>query len=136
MVYIIVQLRKATGKIVKKFEEADVITNIERPVHRRFARSAEIIAIVSETFAEDPNVSIPRSSQEFGLFYSTLWRILHLDLHQHPYKVQLTQQLKSADHSQRRRYVQWSEIFRTEFSSGIKHILHSVGMLRILTILK
>ena len=39
---------QAIGKIVKKFEETGVITNIERPVHHRFARSSENIAIVSE----------------------------------------------------------------------------------------
>ena len=33
--------------------------------------------------------------------------ILHLDQHLHPYNVHLTQQLKPADHSQRRRYVEW-----------------------------
>ena len=44
---------------MKKFEETGVVTNIERPVHHRFARSAENIAIISESVAEDPNVSIP-----------------------------------------------------------------------------
>ena len=52
---------QATGKIVKKFEETGVITNSEKPVHNRFARSAEKIAIVSESVAEDLNVS-----QELG----------------------------------------------------------------------
>ena len=70
---------QAVGKIVKK--ETEVVTNIERPVHHPFARSAEI---VSESVVEDPTVSIPRHSQELGLFYGTLWRILHLDLHLHP----------------------------------------------------
>ena len=74
-----------------------MVTNIERPVHHRFARYAENIAIVSESVAEDPNVSIPRRPQELGLSYGTLWRILHLDLHLYPYKVQLMQQLKPAD---------------------------------------
>ena len=59
-------------------------------MHHRFARSAENIAARSESVAKDPNVSIPRRSQELGLSYGTLWRILHLDLHLHPYKVQLT----------------------------------------------
>ena len=54
--------RQAVGKIVKKFAETGLITNIERPVHHRFARSAENIAIVSESLAEDPNVSVPRRS--------------------------------------------------------------------------
>ena len=44
---------QAIGTIVKKFEETGVVTNIERPVHHCFARSAENITIVSEGFAED-----------------------------------------------------------------------------------
>ena len=51
-------------KIVRKFEETGVITNIERPVHHRLSRSAQNIAIVNESIAKDPNVSIPRRSQE------------------------------------------------------------------------
>ena len=69
--------RSTIGKIVKKFEETEVVTNIERPVDHRFARSTENIAIVSESIDENPNVSIPHRSQELGLFYGTLWRILH-----------------------------------------------------------
>ena len=49
---------------MKKFEEAGVVTNIERLVHHRFFRSAENIAIVSESVAEEPNLLIPRRSQQ------------------------------------------------------------------------
>ena len=56
--------RQAIGKIVKKFEEIGVVTNIEMPVYHRFARSSENIAIVSANVGEDPNVSISRRSQE------------------------------------------------------------------------
>ena len=45
---------------MKKYEETEVVTNIERPVHHRFDRSAENIATVSESVAEDTNVSIAR----------------------------------------------------------------------------
>ena len=55
------------------FEETLVATNIERPVHHRFARPDENIAILSESVAEDPNMSTPRRSQELGLSYGTLW---------------------------------------------------------------
>ena len=58
-------------------------------MHLRIARSAENIAIESGV-AEHPNVSIPHHSQELGLSYSTLWHILHLDIHLHPYKVHIT----------------------------------------------
>ena len=73
----------------------------------RFVRSVENIAIVSKSVAEYPNVSILCRSQELGVSNGTLWYILHLDLHLHPYKVQLKQQLKPADHSQHREYVEW-----------------------------
>ena len=51
---------QASSKIVKKFEEIGVVTNIKWPIYYRFARYAENIAIVSESFAEDPNMWIPR----------------------------------------------------------------------------
>ena len=45
-----------------------MVTNTERPVHHRFARSAEN---VSESVAEDPNMSILRRSQEsYGVFFA------------------------------------------------------------------
>ena len=57
---------------MKKFEETKVVANIERPVYCRFAGSAENIFVVSESVAENPNVSISRRSQELGLSYGTL----------------------------------------------------------------
>ena len=53
---------QAFGKIVKKFEDTGVGTNIETSVHHSFAWFAENIAIVSESIAEDPNVLIPSRS--------------------------------------------------------------------------
>ena len=55
---------------MNKLDKTGVVTNIERPVHQRFARSAENMANVS--VAEDLNVSIPRRPQELGLSYGTL----------------------------------------------------------------
>ena len=88
--------------------------------------------------AEDPNVSIPRRPQQLGVYYGILWRSLHLGRHPHPYKVQLMQELRPADHSQRRRYMEWV----LEQQTVMKHISHSVvtlinkivvyGVLRIL----
>ena len=62
---------QAIGKIVKIFKETAVVTNIERPVHYRFGRSAKNIAVVSESVAENPNVSIPRRSPGIELSYGT-----------------------------------------------------------------
>ena len=44
---------QAIGKIVQKFGESRVITNIESPNHHSFASSDENIAIISESAAED-----------------------------------------------------------------------------------
>ena len=51
-----------------------MVTNIERPVHHRFARSAENITIVSDSIAKDSNVTIPRRSQKLERSYGTLRR--------------------------------------------------------------
>jgi len=45
--------------------------------------------------------------QEFGLSATSTWRILRRDLGLHPYKIQLTQELKVNDHRQRRVFVDW-----------------------------
>ena len=37
--------KQAIEKIVKKFEEAKMVTNIDRPVHHHFVHSAEMIAL-------------------------------------------------------------------------------------------
>ena len=74
---------QAISKLMKKFEETGVVTNIKKPVHYRFARFAESVA-------KDPTVPIPRRSQELELPYGILWHLMHLDLHLHRYKVQLT----------------------------------------------
>ena len=62
---------------MKKFEETGVVTNIERPVHHRFVRFANNIAIVNESVAQHTNVSIASRSQELELSYGMLWCVLH-----------------------------------------------------------
>ena len=93
---------QAIGKIVKKFKETGVATNIESPVHHRFTRSAENIAILSER----PECVNSSSYSGIRTVLRHIMAFFHLDLHLHPFKVQLTQQLKSAKNSQRRRYVE------------------------------
>ena len=100
---------------MKKFEKTEVVRNIKGPADYCFAPSAENIAIVSKSAAKDSNVSIPRRHQELGLPYGTLWRILHLDLHLYPYQIHLTQQLKPADHSQRREWVLAQQAVNDQF---------------------
>ena len=81
-----------------------MVTNIERRVHHRFARSADNIAIVSESVNEGPNMSISWRSRELGLSYCTTWNVCMNNR-------------------------QWTAMLRTKFSSAMKHILDSVGIL-------
>ena len=46
-----------------------------RLIRPRTARTVENIAAVNESFAEDPEESIRRRSQQLGLSYSTTWAI-------------------------------------------------------------
>lgn len=54
-----------------------------------------------------PDKSIRRRSQQLGIGVSSLQRILKNDLHLHAYNVQLTQELKPADHAKRRAFADW-----------------------------
>ena len=80
-------------RLMAKFESTGSINNQSTPICRRNARSAENIAAVRESIRENPRRSISHRSQELGLSTST-WRILRRDLGLHPYKIQLTQELK------------------------------------------
>ena len=46
-----------------------------RPIRPRTARTIENIAAVNESFADDPEESIRRRSQQLGLSYGTTWAI-------------------------------------------------------------
>lgn len=66
--------------------------------------STEHIVAVTEIIEGDLNLSITRCAQYLDLSYGTLWHIFHLDLQLHSYKVQITQELKAADHTVQRTY--------------------------------
>jgi hypothetical protein len=99
--------RSAIVKIIKIFEQTGFVTNQKKSGRPRTARSTENLHAVEESVDNDPGMSIPRRSQQLNISTSSLHRILHLDLHLHPYKVQLTQELKPADHLQRRAFSNW-----------------------------
>jgi len=89
-------------RLVAKFESTGSINNQLTPVRPRNAKSAENIAAVRESVRENLRRSISRRSQELGLSVTSTWRILRRDLGLHPYKIQLSQELKVNDHRQRR----------------------------------
>ena len=94
-------------RLVNKFESTGTVTDTTVPVRQRNARSEANIAAVNESVRENPNLSISRRSQELGLSQTSTWRILRKDLGLHPYKIQLTQELKPNDHSLRREFADW-----------------------------
>lgn len=95
-------------RLVAKFELTGSVNNQSTPLRQRNARSAENIAAVRDSVQENPKQSIPRRAQELGLSKTSTWRILRRDLGLHPYKIQLTQELKANDHRQRREFAQWA----------------------------
>lgn len=86
--------RTAIVNLINKFERLGQVSDVKTPTRARPARSAENIAAVAESVAENRGLSISRRSQELGISQASLHRILHKDLGLHAYKLQLTQELK------------------------------------------
>ncbi|CAK9834549.1 hypothetical protein ANTRET_LOCUS11064 [Anthophora retusa] len=99
---------RSIQRIIAKFEQSGSVTDRAVPLRRRNARSKENIDAVAESVSEDPNLSIPHRAQAVGLSATSTWRILRKDLGMHPYKIQLTQELKPQDHQARRTFTDWA----------------------------
>ncbi|KAJ8981353.1 hypothetical protein NQ317_002891 [Molorchus minor] len=95
-------------RLAENFGHTGSLSNKSTHVHRRGAQSEVNIAAVSQSVRDDPNLSIPRRSQELGLSQTTTWIILYQDLHLKPYKVQITQELKANDHHLRQNFANWA----------------------------
>ena len=87
-------------RLVAKFGTTSSVNNQPTPVCQRNARSAENIAAFRESVQENPRQSIPCRAQALGLSQTSTWPILRRDLGLHPYKIQLTQELKFNCHRQ------------------------------------
>ena len=99
--------RTAIQKLVEKFELLGQVSDVKNKTRARRSRTTENIAAVAQSVEENPGLSIPRRSLELGIPQTSLHRILHKDLGLKAYKVQLTQELKPADHQQRRVFADW-----------------------------
>lgn len=99
--------RSAVENLIKKFERTFSLKDEKSLGRDRPGRSAENIAAVSASVTEHPNTSIRHRAQELNIHRSTLQGILKKDLHLYAYKIQLTQELKPADHGQRRNFANW-----------------------------
>lgn len=105
--------------VVHKFEQTGSVQDVKPPTRLRTGRSAENIAAVRENVLAVPETSIRHRSQELDLSYSTTQRILTKDLHLHAYKIQITQELKPADHLKRRVFANWMREKDADFSKKI-----------------
>lgn len=65
------------------------------------------IAVVSDSVIESPSKSIRHHFQQLGIAVNSLQRVLKNDLYLHTYKMQLTQELKPADHTKQRAFPNW-----------------------------
>lgn len=81
---------RETGSVVKK-----------RPVGARPIRSPENIEAVRQSIAQSPQRSARKHAAALGLSSRSLRRILHDDLHLHPYKLAIGQELSERDFNSR-----------------------------------
>ena len=86
-------------RIVEKFYETGSVLDRERREYSRSGRSEKHIDMVRESVAEGCQISICLRSQQFWVNETTTWRIMWMDFALKAYKIHLTQQLKSEDHS-------------------------------------
>ena len=64
-------------------------------------RTPQNIDAVRASFEEIPRRSAVRHSKKLGLLESSVRRILHVELHFHPYKIQVVQTLEEGDAAKR-----------------------------------
>lgn len=90
--------------LINKFEEHGTVTDTAKPGRPKNVRSPTNISKVLESAQDNPGMSIRRRSKELDISQTSLQRILKLDLHMKPYKIQLVQELKVTDHQNRFNY--------------------------------
>lgn len=86
---------------VRKFEETGSTLNKRVPGRRRSARTDENIERVRASVRQQPNLSTRKRAAALNVTRSSVLRILHKDLHMHPYKIQLVHELKPTDPANR-----------------------------------
>lgn len=93
---------------ITKFRTQFTLLDIHPSNIERRARTEQNIAAVAQSVRENRQQSIRRRSQQLGLSYGSLWRILRKDLGLKAYKIQLVQELKPPDLRLRRVFSEWA----------------------------
>lgn len=88
---------------VQNFEETSSTTK-KKPGRPKSVRTPENIERVRVAIGRSPRRSARRHSTTLQISTRTVRRILHNDLHHHPYKIQIVQALNEADYATRRRF--------------------------------
>ena len=105
----------AIRAIVKELRTKFTLLAIKSPTRLRRVRTQENIAAVSASVNDDHQLSIRRRWQQLDLCYSTTWKILRQNLGVKPFKMQLAQELKPNDLTQRRIFGEWALGLRSTF---------------------
>jgi len=101
-----VPTRTTVYRILCHFEEKGTVADSPKPGPSCIVTTSKNIEAVRVSVSKSPSTSICRRSQELQISPNALWRIIHMDLHLFPYKIQLTQQLNLQDHSCRQEYAE------------------------------
>lgn len=95
---------KTIRLLVGKFSESGSVATSRPKIKPRPRRSNEVIRAVRADVADSPGTSYRRRAQQFGLSPTSMWRILKVDLHFFPYKMQTTLKLLPVDKPRRIQY--------------------------------
>ena len=93
--------KKTIRAVVAKFGETGSVRDRSKTGRPRSARNPENIERVRESLNDVPSTSTRRRSNELELTRTSLRRVLKLDLHFFPYKIQLCHEIKPRDKQQR-----------------------------------
>lgn len=95
--------------LVQKFEATGIL--LDAPRTGRKSLEEERVEAVSAALVSSANelgsTSVSRLSGETGIPRASVWRILHHQLHLHPYKLQLHQEITEVDKVARREFAAW-----------------------------
>ncbi|KAJ8968385.1 hypothetical protein NQ314_002336 [Rhamnusium bicolor] len=86
--------KKTIRDVVAKFGETGSVRDRSKTGRPRSARNPENIERVRESVNDDSSISTRRRSNELELTRTSLRRVLTLDLHFFPYKIQLGHEIK------------------------------------------
>lgn len=93
-------------RLANAFLQNGSVIDVKHTGRPRSGRSNENIELVRADVQAEPKTSTRRRAAQLGLSERTLRRILHLDLHMYPYKIQTVFKLRPIDIQRRLQYAQ------------------------------